>query len=117
MGPIHVLIQRRLRVWIRDRHAQPGLAQEGTHMSDFHTAASCSPTRAMRLSGTDAHIAGLGGMAERMNRFPEIFKKSSREDLATRSPTRHHTLGRATRRRAAQVMPINGDLRRHGGLD
>jgi arylsulfatase len=32
----------------------------------------------MLLSGTDAHIAGLGGMAERMNRFPEIFKHSPR---------------------------------------
>ncbi|KAJ5579802.1 arylsulfatase [Penicillium hispanicum] len=50
------------------------LAQEGLRMTDFHTAASCSPTRAMLLSGTDAHIAGLGGMAERMKRFPEIFK-------------------------------------------
>jgi arylsulfatase len=50
------------------------IAQEGIRMTDFHTAASCSPTRAMLLSGTDAHIAGLGGMAERMNRFPEIFK-------------------------------------------
>jgi arylsulfatase len=28
----------------------------------------------MLLSGTDAHIAGLGAMAERMNRFPHIFK-------------------------------------------
>jgi arylsulfatase len=34
----------------------------------------------MLLSGTDAHIAGLGGigMAERMNCFPEIFKDSPR---------------------------------------
>ncbi|KAF3407093.1 hypothetical protein DPV78_000998 [Talaromyces pinophilus] len=50
------------------------LAMEGLRMTDFHTAASCSPTRAMLLSGTDAHIAGLGAMAERMKRFPEIFK-------------------------------------------
>ncbi|PYI18059.1 putative arylsulfatase [Aspergillus violaceofuscus CBS 115571] len=49
------------------------LAQEGLRMTDFHTAASCSPTRAMLLSGTDAHIAGLGVMAERRNRFPHIF--------------------------------------------
>ncbi|EED21916.1 arylsulfatase, putative [Talaromyces stipitatus ATCC 10500] len=50
------------------------LAMEGLRMTDFHTAASCSPTRAMLLSGTDAHIAGLGAMAERMKRFPDIFK-------------------------------------------
>jgi arylsulfatase A-like enzyme len=30
----------------------------------------------MLLSGTDAHIAGLGGMAQRLNSFPEIFKDS-----------------------------------------
>lgn len=42
------------------------LADEGLRMTGFHTAASCSPTRAMLLSGTDAHIAGLGAMAERI---------------------------------------------------
>lgn len=50
------------------------LANEGLRMTDFHTAASCSPTRAMLLSGTDAHIAGLGAMAERMKKFPELFE-------------------------------------------
>lgn len=50
------------------------LAEEGVRMTGFHTAASCSPTRSMLLSGTDAHIAGLGAMAERMGRFPEIFQ-------------------------------------------
>ncbi|KAL8343176.1 hypothetical protein RB598_004497 [Gaeumannomyces tritici] len=50
------------------------LADEGVRMTGFHTAASCSPTRAMLLSGTDSHIAGLGCMAERMRRFPEIFE-------------------------------------------
>ena len=50
------------------------MAMEGLRMTGFHTAASCSPTRAMLLSGTDAHIAGLGAMAERMKKFPEIFK-------------------------------------------
>lgn len=49
------------------------LANEGLRMTGFHTAASCSPTRSMLLSGTDAHIAGLGCMAERMKKFPEIF--------------------------------------------
>ncbi|KAJ6070626.1 arylsulfatase [Penicillium canescens] len=29
-----------------------------------------------KIAQEDAHIAGLGGMAERMNRFPEIFKDS-----------------------------------------
>lgn len=42
------------------------LAEEGIRMTGFHTAASCSPTRAMLLSGTDSHIAGLGVMAEKI---------------------------------------------------
>ncbi|THU85660.1 alkaline phosphatase-like protein [Dendrothele bispora CBS 962.96] len=40
------------------------LAQSGIRMTDFHTAAACSPTRAMLLSGTDNHIAGIGCMSE-----------------------------------------------------
>lgn len=42
------------------------LAKEGVQMTGFHTASACSPTRAMLLSGTDNHIAGLGQMAEFM---------------------------------------------------
>lgn len=40
------------------------LAEDGLRMTGFHTAQACSPTRAMLLSGTDNHIAGLGQMAE-----------------------------------------------------
>ncbi|KAJ3782438.1 alkaline-phosphatase-like protein [Lentinula aff. detonsa] len=40
------------------------LASSGIRMTDFHTAAACSPTRAMLLSGTDNHIAGVGVMSE-----------------------------------------------------
>lgn len=40
------------------------LAKDGLRMTNFHTATACSPTRAMLLSGTDNHIAGLGQMAE-----------------------------------------------------
>ncbi|XXG94712.1 hypothetical protein Hte_000969 [Hypoxylon texense] len=54
------------------------LADEGLRMTGFHTAASCSPTRAMLLSGTDSHIAGLGCMAEKiasaLRKAPQIFK-------------------------------------------
>ncbi|KAK7696119.1 hypothetical protein QCA50_000762 [Cerrena zonata] len=38
------------------------LAAEGIRMTDFHTAAACSPTRSMLLTGTDNHIAGVGVM-------------------------------------------------------
>lgn len=35
-----------------------------TKNQTVHTAAACSPTRAMLLSGTDNHVAGLGAMIE-----------------------------------------------------
>ncbi|KAJ5775488.1 alkaline-phosphatase-like protein [Penicillium nucicola] len=40
------------------------LATEGIRMLNHHTAAACSPTRAMLLSGTDAHLGGLGVLIE-----------------------------------------------------
>ncbi len=40
------------------------LAGHGQIFTSFYTAATCSPTRAMLLTGTDNHIAGLGNMAE-----------------------------------------------------
>lgn len=40
------------------------LAATGVRLTHFHSAPSCSPTRAMLLSGADAHVAGLGAMAE-----------------------------------------------------
>ena len=36
------------------------LAAEGVRFSNFHVLASCAPTRAVFLSGTDNHTAGLG---------------------------------------------------------
>lgn len=40
------------------------LAYSGLRLTGFHTAATCSPTRAMLMSGTDHHLAGMGNMAE-----------------------------------------------------
>jgi len=40
------------------------LAEEGVRFTDFHSAPACSPTRAMLLTGTDHHIAGIGSMLE-----------------------------------------------------
>ncbi len=40
------------------------LAKSGMTFTDFHTSASCSPTRSMMFSGTDNHLAGLGSMGE-----------------------------------------------------
>lgn len=38
------------------------LADEGVMMTDFYVAPTCSPTRAMLLTGVDHHLAGLGTM-------------------------------------------------------
>ncbi len=40
------------------------LAYAGMRFTDFHSAPACSPTRAMLLTGTDHHIAGIGTMLE-----------------------------------------------------
>lgn len=40
------------------------LAKSGLLFTDFHVSVSCSPTRAMLMSGNDNHIAGLGTMSE-----------------------------------------------------
>ena len=40
------------------------LAAEGVLFSNFHVAATCSPTRAMLLTGVDNHRAGIGNMGE-----------------------------------------------------
>ncbi|KAF7557483.1 hypothetical protein G7Z17_g725 [Cylindrodendrum hubeiense] len=50
------------------------LAKDGVRMTDFHTAPACSPTRAMLMSGTDNHVAGLGQMAEFMATNAQAFK-------------------------------------------
>ena len=42
------------------------LAEEGVRLTNFITAPACSPTRAMLLTGVDAHKAGLGNLAEEL---------------------------------------------------
>jgi len=56
------------------------LANAGVKLTNFHTAATCSPTRAMLLSGTDNHVAGLGAMSEVMYAFaPYLLDKPGYE--------------------------------------
>ena len=55
------------------------LARHGTIFSQFYTAATCSPTRAMFYTGTDHHIAGLGDMAERLPGSPHLVGKPGYE--------------------------------------
>ena len=39
------------------------LALHGQRLTNFHTAPSCAPTRAMLLTGTDNHLAGIGSQS------------------------------------------------------
>ncbi|KAF7913742.1 uncharacterized protein EAF01_000148 [Botrytis porri] len=43
------------------------IAQARIRYTDFHAAAACSPSRAMIVTGTDHHIAGLGNLIEWTN--------------------------------------------------
>ena len=42
------------------------LARKGVRFSNFHVAASCSPTRSMLLTGVDNHRNGVGNLREAM---------------------------------------------------
>ena len=73
-------LQRHWLLRLRDPHrtsppfpagltSQPNLdklAGKGIRLTNFHSAAACSPTRSMLLTGTDNHIAGIGSMIEKM---------------------------------------------------
>ncbi len=55
------------------------LAQHGQIFTNFYTAAACSPSRAMLLTGTDNHIAGLGDMAEHVSAVSDEIGKPGYE--------------------------------------
>ena len=40
------------------------LAERGLMLTRFYTSSTCSPTRAMLMTGVDTHLNGLGNMAE-----------------------------------------------------
>lgn len=44
------------------------LAGEGMLLTNFYANLACSPTRAMFMSGTDSHLAGIGTMGAAANR-------------------------------------------------
>ena len=61
-----------------DKLAQNG----GLRFTDFHAAAACSPTRAMLMTGTDHHIAGLGNLIEWTNISGQNGPKGGHFDTA-----------------------------------
>ncbi len=46
------------------------IAREGVKFTNFHTQATCSPSRSSLLSGRNHHVANMGGIAESGTAFP-----------------------------------------------
>ena len=58
------------------------LATEGLLFTQFHTAPSCAPTRAMLLSGNNNHVAGMGRQAA--NSFLQVHVPGYEAHLSDR---------------------------------
>ena len=55
------------------------LASAGIVFANFHAASTCSPTRAMLLTGVDHHRAGMGNMYEFLDETPSQVGKPGYE--------------------------------------
>lgn len=55
------------------------LAADGQLLTNHHSAAMCSPTRAGLMSGADHHLVGLGTMAETLSINPNLVGKPGYE--------------------------------------
>ena len=55
------------------------LAMAGVRLTNFYTGPTCSPTRAMLMSGKDSHAVGLGAMAEALGTFKILQGKPGYE--------------------------------------
>lgn len=72
------------------------LAKGGVRFTGFYTAPTCSPTRAMLLTGEDSHRVGLGTMAEMLPLSPELASQPGYEGhLDPRVATLAERLGAA----------------------
>ncbi len=70
------------------------LARNGVMFSNFYTAPTCSPTRAMLLSGVDNHPAGMGSMYREIAPN-QVGKRGYEEHLHRRVATIAELLGDA----------------------
>ena len=57
-----------------------GLAAGGVRLTNFHTTALCSPTRACLLTGRNHHRSGMGRVADLAMGFPGYWGKPPREN-------------------------------------
>ena len=63
---------------IRTPHLD-ALAANGIVLTNYHTAPTCGPTRAMLMTGVDHHRAGLGTNAAALIRLPELRQRPGYE--------------------------------------
>lgn len=68
------------------------LAHAGLRLTNYHTGATCGPTRAMLLTGVDHHRAGLGTNAVTLRRMPELRSRPGYEGLLNDSVVTMATL-------------------------
>ncbi len=69
-----------------DTPALDALARGGVRLTNFHTASSCAPTRAMLLTGTDNHVAGMGtqgGLATPLQLESRVYQSSLLPEVPT----------------------------------
>ncbi|MCG8443325.1 MAG: arylsulfatase [Caulobacterales bacterium] len=61
------------------------LAARGTLMTSFYVAPTCSPTRAMLMTGVDSHTAGVGAMSgiQAPNQTTRNYAAQLHEDVVT----------------------------------
>jgi arylsulfatase A-like enzyme len=57
-----------------------GLAAQGVRLTNFHTTALCSPTRACLLTGRNHHRSGMGRVADLASGFPGYWGRPPREN-------------------------------------
>jgi arylsulfatase/uncharacterized sulfatase len=76
------------------------LADEGVRFSNYHTASSCAPTRAMLLTGVDSHLAGVPNIPEAIppaQRHQPNYQGTLNRDVVTIATLLHdagyHTSG------------------------
>jgi arylsulfatase A-like enzyme len=56
------------------------VAAEGVRLSNFHTTALCSPTRACLLTGRNHHRSGMGRVADLASGYPGYWGRPPREN-------------------------------------
>ncbi|MEM9085047.1 MAG: sulfatase-like hydrolase/transferase [Pseudomonadota bacterium] len=90
------------------------LAERGTRMTNFYVAPTCSPTRAMLMTGLDHHAAGVGTMHNlaRPNQNTRNYAAQLHEDVVTLAEALRAS-GYATMMSGKWHLAVDEDQRPH----